>query len=85
MSKALEEMQAQGAEECVLEVESTNVGALGLYQNLGFIRDKRLERYYLSGNDAFRMKLLFPLPPPTCSGLTHEPGGAQLTRRDPSQ
>jgi peptide alpha-N-acetyltransferase len=68
VSKALEEMQAQGAEECVLEVESTNVGALGLYQNLGFIRDKRLERYYLSGNDAFRMKLLFPLPPPTCSG-----------------
>ena len=67
VSKALEEMQAQGAEECVLEVESTNVGALGLYQNLGFIRDKRLERYYLSGNDAFRMKLLFPLPPPACS------------------
>ena len=29
-------------EERVLEVESTNVGALGLYQNLGFIRDKRL-------------------------------------------
>lgn len=25
-------------------------------------------RYYLSGNDAYRMKLLFPLPPP----LPHE-------------
>ena len=24
-------------------------------------------RYYLSGNDAYRMKLLFPLPPPMSS------------------
>uniref|UniRef100_A0A7S0S692 N-acetyltransferase domain-containing protein n=1 Tax=Mantoniella antarctica TaxID=81844 RepID=A0A7S0S692_9CHLO len=63
VSRALEVMQAEGADECVLEVESTNQGALRLYQNLGFIRDKRLAKYYLSGNDAYRMKLLFPLPP----------------------
>jgi peptide alpha-N-acetyltransferase len=63
VSRALEVMQADGADECVLEVESTNQGALRLYQNLGFVRDKRLARYYLSGNDAYRMKLLFPLPP----------------------
>ena len=63
VSRALEVMQADGADECVLEVESTNHGALRLYQNLGFVRDKRLARYYLSGNDAYRMKLLFPLPP----------------------
>ncbi|CAG8566847.1 37205_t:CDS:2 [Gigaspora margarita] len=35
----------------------TNLGALSLYHNLGFIRDKRLYRYYLNGVDAFRLKL----------------------------
>lgn len=30
--------------QVVLEAETTNVGALRLYQNLGFIRDKRLQR-----------------------------------------
>ena len=62
VARALRVMRAAGADECALEVESTNKGALRLYENLGFIRDKRLERYYLSGNDAYRMKLLFPLP-----------------------
>ena len=62
VARALDVMRAAGADECALEVESTNKGALRLYENLGFIRDKRLERYYLSGNDAYRMKLLFPLP-----------------------
>ena len=62
VARALDVMRASGADECVLEVESTNKGALRLYENLGFMRDKRLERYYLSGNDAYRMKLLFPLP-----------------------
>jgi len=56
-------MHEMGADECVLEAESTNKGALRLYENLGFIRDKRLHRYYLSGTDAFRLKLCFPLPP----------------------
>jgi hypothetical protein len=44
----------------MLEAEVTNAGALRLYANLGFIRDKRLLRYYLNGNDAFRLKLLLP-------------------------
>lgn len=61
VKRALDVMRASGADECVLEVETSNKGALRLYENLGFIRDKRLERYYLSGNDAYRMKLLFPL------------------------
>ncbi|KAJ3023418.1 N-alpha-acetyltransferase 30 [Thoreauomyces humboldtii] len=50
-------MQEREADEVVLEAEETNLGALGLYQNLGFIRDKRLARYYLNGVDAFRLKL----------------------------
>ena len=45
-----------------LEAEVTNKGALALYGRLGFIRSKRLFRYYLNGVDAFRLKLLFPRP-----------------------
>lgn len=45
-----------------LEAEVTNKGALALYGRLGFIRAKRLFRYYLNGVDAFRLKLLFPQP-----------------------
>lgn len=45
-----------------LEAEVTNKGALALYGRLGFIRSKRLFRYYLNGVDAFRLKLLFPQP-----------------------
>ncbi|KAI9024935.1 putative acyltransfersase [Phycomyces nitens] len=50
-------MKEQNADEVVLETEYTNQGALGLYQRLGFIKDKRLYRYYLNGVDAFRLKL----------------------------
>lgn len=45
----------------------TNKGALALYGRLGFIRAKRLFRYYLNGVDAFRLKLLFPRPEPDYS------------------
>jgi len=81
--KAIEEMDAQGADEVVLEAEDTNTAALHLYEKLGcgnhthathclcytdltlltflllfrFARDKRLHKYYLSGTDAFRLKL----------------------------
>jgi len=41
----------------VLEAEVTNSAALSLYENLGFVRDKYLHRYYLSGVDAYRLKL----------------------------
>lgn len=50
-------MKDDNAEEVVLETEITNKGALGLYQNLGFVKDKRLSRYYMNGVDAFRLKL----------------------------
>ncbi|RHZ79640.1 hypothetical protein Glove_143g26 [Diversispora epigaea] len=54
---AINAMKKQYADEIVLETEYTNIGALSLYHNLGFIRDKRLYRYYLNGVDAFRLKL----------------------------
>jgi len=55
--KCIEAMKLQGCEEVVLETEIKNKGAMALYENLGFIRDKRLHRYYLNGGDAFRLKL----------------------------
>lgn len=63
--RAIERMQAQGCDEVVLETEVSNVNAQRLYSNLGFIREKRLVRYYLNGGDAFRLKLYFSPPAAT--------------------
>ncbi|KAH8250518.1 hypothetical protein KR038_009351 [Drosophila bunnanda] len=52
-------MLADNADEVVLETEMRNEPALRLYENLGFVRDKRLFRYYLNGVDALRLKLWF--------------------------
>jgi len=57
VQKAIQAMDAQEADEVVLETEITNRPALRLYENLGFVRDKRLFRYYLNGVDALRLKL----------------------------
>ncbi|KAI8332822.1 N-acetyltransferase 12, isoform CRA_a [Chlamydoabsidia padenii] len=57
VERAVQAMKKEKADEVVLETEYTNQGALGLYQRLGFIKDKRLYRYYLNGIDAFRLKL----------------------------
>lgn len=56
VAAAIEAMVAGGCKEVTLEAEVTNLGALRLYENLGFIRDKLLEKYYLNGNDAYRLK-----------------------------
>jgi len=58
----IEEMIKRKADLIVLETEVTNSGALGLYEKLDFIRDKRLHKYYLNGNDAFRLKLWLTEP-----------------------
>ena len=42
--RVVEAMRDGRCEEVVLEAEVHNGGALALYQNLGFIRDKRLQR-----------------------------------------
>lgn len=55
--KAIDAMVEDSADEVVLETEITNKPALKLYENLGFVRDKRLFRYYLNGVDALRLKL----------------------------
>ncbi|KAI8726056.1 N-alpha-acetyltransferase 30 [Biomphalaria glabrata] len=57
VTKAIEAMIRDDCDEVVLETEITNQAALHLYENLGFVRDKRLFRYYLNGVDALRLKL----------------------------
>ncbi|KAI9791479.1 MAG: N-alpha-acetyltransferase mak3 [Peltula sp. TS41687] len=54
---AIDAMIAGRAEEVALETEITNVAAMRLYERLGFLRSKRLHRYYLNGNSAFRLVL----------------------------
>ncbi|OBZ74567.1 N-alpha-acetyltransferase MAK3 [Grifola frondosa] len=58
--KTLDVMKANGVEEVVLETEYDNSAALSLYESLGFIREKRLYRFYLNGKDAFRLVLVVP-------------------------
>ncbi|KAH9948496.1 acyl-CoA N-acyltransferase [Amylocystis lapponica] len=58
--RSLEVMKAHGVEEVVLETEFDNSAALSLYESLGFIREKRLFRFYLNGKDAFRLVLVVP-------------------------
>ncbi|KAK2107122.1 N-alpha-acetyltransferase 30 [Saguinus oedipus] len=57
VKKAIYAMVEGDCDEIVLETEITNKSALKLYENLGFVRDKRLFRYYLNGVDALRLKL----------------------------
>jgi peptide alpha-N-acetyltransferase len=54
---AIDAMTARGADEVVLETEVSNTASLKLYERLGFLRSKRLHRYYLNGNAAFRLCL----------------------------
>eukprot|EP00290_Baffinella_frigidus_P011956 CAMPEP_0180153356 /NCGR_PEP_ID=MMETSP0986-20121125/23464_1 /TAXON_ID=697907 /ORGANISM="non described non described, Strain CCMP2293" /LENGTH=264 /DNA_ID=CAMNT_0022101403 /DNA_START=51 /DNA_END=843 /DNA_ORIENTATION=+ len=44
VAKSIRSMREEGCEEIVLETECSNAGALRLYENLGFYRDKRLLR-----------------------------------------
>ncbi|KAI1007716.1 hypothetical protein K3495_g512 [Podosphaera aphanis] len=57
VKQAIDAMIARGADEVVLETEETNIPAMKLYERLGFIRSKKLHRYYLNGNSAFRLVL----------------------------
>jgi peptide alpha-N-acetyltransferase len=54
---AIDAIKERGADEVVLETEEVNVGARRLYEKLGFLRSKRLWRYYLNGGEAFRLVL----------------------------
>eukprot|EP00808_Paulinella_micropora_P017802 g78218.t1 len=62
VKRVVNKMKTEGADVVVLETECTNTGALGLYERLSFVRDKRLPKYYLNGVDAFRLKYWLTLP-----------------------
>ncbi|KAF2835045.1 acyl-CoA N-acyltransferase [Patellaria atrata CBS 101060] len=69
---AINAMKERDADEVVLETETSNTSSLKLYEKLGFLRSKRLHRYYLNGNAAFR--LILYLKPGTA---TKEPAAMQ--------
>ncbi len=54
---AIDKMVERGADEVVLETEETNAPAMKLYERLGFVRSKKLHRYYLNGSSAYRLVL----------------------------
>ncbi len=58
VNRAIDAMAQRNADEVVLETEETNVPAIRLYERLGFLRSKKLHRYYLNGNSAYRLVLL---------------------------
>ncbi|KAJ8455096.1 hypothetical protein ONZ45_g19052 [Pleurotus djamor] len=60
VKNSIDAMKLDGVDEVVLETEFDNSAALSLYESLGFIREKRLYRFYLNGKDAFR--LVLPIP-----------------------
>ncbi|KAH8661663.1 acyl-CoA N-acyltransferase [Tricladium varicosporioides] len=55
--KAIDAMEERGADEVVLETEESNIPAMKLYERLGFLRSKKLHRYYLNGSSAYRLVL----------------------------
>lgn len=56
--QAIKTMADLKADEVVLETEETNKSAMRLYERLGFLRSKKLHRYYLNGSSAYRLVLL---------------------------
>ena len=57
VAKSIDLMIEQDADEIALETEETNHAAMRLYERLGFLRSKKLHRYYLNGNSAYRLLL----------------------------
>ena len=65
--------------QVVLETEYDNTAALSLYESLGFIREKRLHRFYLNGKDAFRLVLAVAPTEDAIGRLTARYGHAAVT------
>lgn len=59
VQRILRKMRSMGCTSATLETEVTNVTAGKLYNELGFVRDEFLVRYYLNWNDAYRLRLWF--------------------------
>lgn len=59
VKRAIAEMN--NADEVALETEIINTAAVSFYEKLGFIKSKKMSKYYLSGTDAYQ--LILPLKP----------------------
>ena len=59
IERTIDRMVKGGCDEIMLEAEVENEAALHLYEGFGFIRMKRMFRYYLNEGDAF--KLILPI------------------------
>ncbi|KAF8326062.1 acyl-CoA N-acyltransferase [Cantharellus anzutake] len=57
VTMSIDAMKANSAQEVVLETEVDNATALSFYERMGFMREKRLFRFYMNGKDAFRLVL----------------------------
>lgn len=86
---AIDAMTARDADEIVLETEVSNTASLKLYERLGFIRSKRLHRYYLNGNAAFRLILYLKegtaLKRPEHAGHGERGGMSDMRRMDDAE
>jgi peptide alpha-N-acetyltransferase len=75
VKKAIDAMANRNADEVVLETEETNIPAMRLYERLGFLRSKKLHRYYLNGNSAYRLVLLLKsIDPDSAADLALDAG-----------
>lgn len=54
--KLCQTIEVMGGHEIILETECVNIAALSLYEKAGFMREKKLNKYYQNGNDAYRLK-----------------------------
>jgi ribosomal-protein-alanine N-acetyltransferase len=59
--RALQALRQMNADECFLEVRTTNDQALKLYEKLGFALARRVPHYYADGAEAIVM--VIPLRP----------------------
>lgn len=64
--------------QVALETEQSNAASLRLYERLGFLRSKKLHRYYLNGNAAYRLNLY--LKPGTADKPTAAPDHPPFSR-----
>jgi len=80
--KSILSMRAEGCEEIVLETECSNAGALRLYENLGFFRDKRAPAPSAAARSAPRPRIRALVAEP-CTGTILGWNGANLEESPP--
>lgn len=60
LKDALDTLRREGATACVLEVEASNLAAVGLYESEGFVKTAELLNYYGPARHAWKMRMKLP-------------------------